>query len=330
MRNFFLKFSGVVVALTLLIATGCEDDDPIGTGDLPPEIRLLPGTGLTNMDAELAPGETFTVEVQVTPGDNPLNEFTFSVDGNVPSGMDLNNYFTGEYTIDGSPETANNPAALITDNVKDGATFRIEITPFGQVDGETSTYTFEVTDEANETASTSLNITVIDPTTPIDTTMMGLFYNVAGQENGSFDLDNGVNVTSVDTNPDADAAEIRDIGIDCEIDPDDAENWRQQIHSINGTELRQVDETAVGENFTFGNVDNKEAIVGAFESGIVLDDGVRTRFDCSEISVTDVSEPVVKGDMFVALRDGRYYLFIIDDVIPAADNSDRYEISVKY
>ena len=38
MTKFFLRFSGLAFALTLLIATGCNEDDPIIDIPLGPEI----------------------------------------------------------------------------------------------------------------------------------------------------------------------------------------------------------------------------------------------------------------------------------------------------
>ena len=218
MRNFLLKLSGVAIALTLLIATGCEEDDPMTTNPLGPELSFSSGVGLTSMDAELAPGETFAVELQAFPGDNPLQSFTFLVDGVEPDAGTITNYYN-ELVINGTSEVANNPLSL-TGDLKDGSTIAIEITPFDQMDGDISTYSFEIEDEVGETASVSLDITVIDPTTPIDSTLTGIFYNVAGSGNGSLDLDNGQNVTSEDTEPGVENGEIRDIGIDCTIAPD--------------------------------------------------------------------------------------------------------------
>jgi len=93
MQKLFLKFSGVAVLLTLLIATGCEEDtvDPIN--QLPPAVSLVDGVGFTSTDATLAPGETFTVNVEILTGDNPLETFTFLVDGTAINNTNIANYY---------------------------------------------------------------------------------------------------------------------------------------------------------------------------------------------------------------------------------------------
>jgi len=326
MQKLFLKFSGVAILLTLLIATGCEEDtvDPIN--QLPPAVSLVDGVGFTSTDATLAPGETFTVSVEILTGDNPIESFTFLVDGIAVSNTDIGNYYAnGEFEIDGSVETANNPVILFGD-AKQGASIVIEVVPFGQMDGEVRTYTFEATDEAGNIGTVSLDITVVDPTTPIDATLTGVLFNQAGPTGtGGLDLDNGEGTGSADAE-----AEIRDLGLDCTI-PAPGLNWRRQIGTVNGADMVKVDETQV-ENFTFDNVSVKEEIEAAYTTGTVLSDG--TSVSCSsgnETPVTDVTEELVVGDMFVVLANDTHYLIRIDAINETDDsNADNYELSIKY
>jgi len=323
MRNLLLKLSGVAIALTLLIATGCEDDNPIITNPLGPELSFNTGVGLTSMDAELAPGETFAVELQALPGDNPLQSFTFLVDAVEPDAGTITNYYN-EVVINGSSVVANNPLALSGD-FKDGSTIAIEITPFGQMDGDVSTYSFEVTDEVGETAIVSLDITVIDPATPIDTTMTGVLFNQGGpQGTGGLDLDTGEGTGST-----ADAAEIQDEGIDLDIS--EANNWRQQISAANNAEMRAADLDALPENFSFDNVTSKEEIESVFETGDALS-GSDADCNCTDsVSGEAVTDPVTVGEIYAVQRGDRYYLIRIDEVNNVTvDNSDNYVVSIKY
>ncbi len=336
MRNLLLKLSGVAIVFTLLLTTtGCEDDEPIITNPVGPQIDILSGTDLTSMDTELAPGESFTVAVAISTGDEPLNSFSFLVDGQTVSAAQIDNYIT-EYLVDGVAQTTvNNPYLLVGDDVKDGATITLEIVPFEQMDGETRTYSFLVTDEGNETAQESLEITIIDPTTPIDTTMMGIFFNVAGGENGSIDLDSGENVPSQagggTTQAEVESSELRDMGLDCTI-PAPGFNWRRQVSTVNGADMVAVDESQL-ENFTFDNVTSKEQIEAAFNTGIALGEGEVINCATGNVSATreNVTDELSVGDMLAVFRDGRYYLVRIDDITETDNsNADFYEISIKY
>lgn len=323
MRNLLLKLSGVAIALTLLIATGCEDDDPIITNPLGPELSFNSGVGLTSMDAELAPGETFAVELQALPGDNPLQSFTFLVDGVEPDAGTIGNYYS-ELVINGATEVANNPLSL-TGDLKDGSTIAIEITPFEQMDGDVSTYSFEVADEVGETAIVSLDITVIDPATPLDMTLTGVLFNQGGpQGTGGLDLDTGDGTGSSDAD-----AEIQDEGID--LDELAADNWRQQISAANDAEMRAADLDALPENFSFDNVASKEEVQSVFDTGAALT-GSDAACNCTDdTSGEDVTEPLSGGEVFAVRRGDMYYLIRIDDVnVTTGDNDDSYELSIKY
>ena len=323
MRNFLLKLSGVAIALTLLIATGCEEDDPIITDPLGPELSFSSGVGLTSMDAELASGETFAVELQAFPGDNPLQSFTFLVDGVEPDAGTITNYYN-ELVINGTSQVANNPL-LLNGDLKDGSTIAIEITPFDQMDKDLSTYSFEVADEVGETALVSLDITVIDPATPLEMTLEGILLNQAGpQGTGGLDLDNGDSTGST-----ADAAEIQDEGIDLDIS--EANNWRRQISAANDAAMRAADLNALPENFSFDDVTSKEEVQAVFDTGAALS-GSDADCNCTDnTSGEDVTETLSGGEVFAVKRGDTYYLIRIDKVNNVTDdNSDSYEVSVKY
>ncbi len=264
------------------------------------------------------------VSIDLKPGSTPLETFTFLVDGVVVGNADIINYY-GEYAINGSTETANNPVTFFG-AAKDGAVMDISITPFDIADGSFATFSFQIEDEAGEVSVTSIDVSVVDPTTPLDMTLTGVLFNQAGPTGtGGLNLDNGEGTGSADAE-----AEIRDLGLDCTV-PAPGLNWRRQIGTVNGADMVAVDLTQV-ENFTFDNVTNKEQIIGAYDTGIALSDGVSVNCATSnETAVTDVSDELTVGDLFVVLSNGTYYLIRIDAIDETdSNNNDSYELSIKY
>ncbi|MCB9040203.1 MAG: hypothetical protein H6557_26565 [Lewinellaceae bacterium] len=320
MTKFFLKFSGLAFVLALLIATGCNEDTPIVDNPLGPEISLSGG------DLELLEGEPFTVSVTVAPGDNPLNSLRLLVGGAAVPAANIADYVT-KITAGTEDISQQNPL-LIAASRENGATYVYEMVPFGQLEGETVTYTFEVTDKVQEKASASFDITIVAPPgTALDMELSGVLFNQAGPAGtGGLDLDNGAGTGSANT-----AAEIRDLGIDCNIDPATGENWRGQIGSVNGTDMKAVDVAAQPEGFSFENVKTKEEIVSAYGTGIALTDGFSTSATCVQTAVTDVSDPVAVGDLFVVKKGDVYYMFQVDEVNRVGgSNGDNYVLSIKY
>jgi hypothetical protein len=323
MTKLLLKLSGLVLALTFLISTGCnpEDDTPIIT--LGPDLFFVADPGFLTTDAELNVGETFKVKLRAERGDNDLRTLSFTFDGINPQGAALENYIKA-ISAGGSSLTPNNPQ-LIVGAATGGTTFELEIFPFNQVLNETVTYAFTLEDNTGRRATASLDITISG--TPLQRTLEGVLFNQAGpMGTGGLDLDEGAGVGSADPN-----AEIRDLGINCTIDPDLQENWRRQIGSVNGTNMVKVNVAAQAEGFTFDKVETREVILAAYDTGITLADGFSTNAQCVQTPVTDVSDPVVVGDMFAIRKGDRYYIIRIDEVNPSAgNNQDNYRISIKY
>lgn len=322
MKNLLLKLSGLLLALTFMISTGCEteDDTPILLG---PDIFFVADPGFLSADAELALGETFKVKVRADRGDSDLKTLTFTFDGVDPKGAELDNYIKA-ISSGGSSITVNNPL-LILGTATAGATWEIEIVPFGQLLNETVSYTFVVEDQAGKKASATLDITITG--TPLQKSISGVLFNQAGPAGtGGLDLDDGVGTGSADP-----SAEIRDLGIDCTINPANAENWRRQVGSVNGTNMVKVVPSAQAEGFTFDKVETREVILAAYETGTTLADGVSTSSTCAETPVTDVSAPVVVGDLFAIKKADIYYIIRIDEVnAVSGSNGDNYKISIKY
>ncbi len=322
MKNLLLKLSGLLLALTFMISTGCEteDDTPILLG---PDIFFVVDPGFLSADAELALGETFKVKVRADRGDSDLKTLTFTFDGVDPKGAELDNYIKA-ISAGGSSITVNNPL-LILGTATAGATWEIEIVPFGQLLNETVSYTFVVEDQAGKKASATLDITITG--TPLQKSISGVLFNQAGPAGtGGLDLDDGVGTGSADP-----SAEIRDLGINCTINPANAENWRRQVGSVNGTNMVKVVPSAQAEGFTFDKVETREVILAAYETGTTLADGVSTSPTCAETPVTDVSAPVVVGDLFAIKKADIYYIIRIDEVnAVSGSNGDNYKISIKY
>ncbi|MCB0586066.1 MAG: hypothetical protein KDD06_12165 [Phaeodactylibacter sp.] len=333
MTKFFLKFSGLAVLLTFLIATGCQEDNPIIENPLGPEIALNAEAGFVSGDVELLENEAFSVKITVTPGDNPLSSLTLLKDGASIPAASISDYVT-KITSNSEDILQQNPLGVDATR-ENGATYIYDMTPFGQLEGETSTYTFQVTDKVQEKASVSFDVTIVAPPgTPLDTILTGILLNQAGPAGtGGLDLDTGTGTGSANA-----AAEIRDLGIDCTINQETNENWRAQIGSVNGTDMVKVDVSAQSEDFSFEKVDTKEAIIAAYDSGITLADGVSTAPSCAQTPVTDVSDKVVAGDLFVVKKGDVYYLIQVEEVNyvhgfaanPGINNDDNYVMSIKY
>ncbi|GJM31110.1 MAG: hypothetical protein DHS20C18_01110 [Saprospiraceae bacterium] len=300
MQKLFLQFAGLAVFFTLILASGCTDDPVTPDNPLNPIISFANEAGFLSADAELQAGETFFVKVNVSKGDNPLQSMTINENGAKLA--------AARFTIDNGAITSNNPF-LITGTSKDGAIFEFSITP-STVVGDISTYSFLVTDEAGETDEISLDITIAAPlTTPLDVTYTAVIVNNASGpagSNGGLDLDTGVNVPSASAE-----AELRDMGIDINLPV--SQNWLQQIQPRNGATLRLPDVDAI-ENFSFENVDSREAILGAYETA---DDVTQT-------------EKLAEGDVFIIERDDDFFLIQVFKItVTTGDNLDKYELNVK-
>lgn len=316
MQKFLMKFAFFASVLSLVFATSCTDEpaeDETPVNPLPPIIRFVDEAGFLSADSEVSAGETFKVKVSADIGDSPLNAITVNLDGAALS--------TDNFEVVGI-DPLNNPF-LVTGDDKNGATFEISITASADFD-KVETYEFTVQDEDQLTDAVSLTITTTGE--PISTTITGVLFNQAGPAGtGGLDLDTGNGTGSSDTD-----AEIRDLGVDCTIDQNTTENWRAQIGTINDADMVKVDVSQV-EGFTFDSANTKDIITAAYNSGIALVDGISTSATCVETAVTDVSDVVVAGDLFVVFANGTYYLIQVDAVNTVfGSNDDNYELSIKF
>ncbi len=300
MQKLFLQFAGLAVFFTFILASGCEDDPTTPVDPLDPIVSFVSEAGFLSTDADLQAGETFFVKIDLTTGDNPLQSVTINENGAKLS--------TDRFVINNGAITSNNPF-LVTGADKDGVIYELAITP-SLVVGDVSTYSFLVTDEAGETDEASLIITIAaPPTTPLDVTYSAVVVNNAdgpSGSNGGLDLDTGVNVPSASAD-----AELRDMGIDINLPV--SQNWLQQIEPRNGATLRIPDTDAI-ENFSFENVDSREAILGAYETA-------------NDVSETDM---LAEGDVFIIERDEDFFLIEVAKIVVTTNNNlDYYELNVK-
>lgn len=297
MQKFFYQFAGMALLLGLFITTSCGDpvEPPVVLG---PEAEFVSEVGFLNSDAELQAGEVFNVKVNFLIGDNQLKSVSILEDG---SGL-----ATDKFTIDNGALISNNPF-LILGADKDGKTYEFGITAHDVI-GDITTYTFEVTDDADKTAEVSITITIIAPlTTPLNTSYTAVIINNAdGPSMGGYDLDAGVNTASSSTD-----ADFRDKGIDLALPVD--QNWIQKIEPVNGATLRMPDFSSI-DGFTFDSADNKEALEEAWALG-------------TDFTETD---KLAIGDMFMIQNGTDIYLIKVTDInVTTTDNTDTYTLDVK-
>ena len=329
MKKFqYLLFAFVAVSVSLVMTSCGEDETPIVND--PPSMAFLSTDPTavngdyqtTSFETDLV-GQTIYVGLDAAKGTGALQSLQVNQDGEKVATDRL----SFRDLSDGSEISANNSLLILGTNV-DG--FQIEVGIVLQDDFSTSTYEFTLTDENGEVSTLSMDITTFDPGTPIEMTLEGILLNQAGPAGtGGLDLDNGDGTGSQDA-----AAEIRDLGIDCTIDPNNGENWRTLFGTVNGAEMVRVDMTAM-EGLTFDGVAVKETIAEAFTTGITLDDGTSFAPDCTETTVTDVSGSVAEGDLFVVSANGLFYMLRVDEINFVHNtindyNDDGYVFSIKY
>ena len=150
-------------------------------------------------------------------------------------------------------------------------------------------------------------------------TLTGVLFNRAGPAGtGGLDLDSGASTGSSDT-----SAELVDNGID--IGASAAQNWLQRISGTNGTILKQLIPNSNGllEDFTFDSVTTDAGIRDIW--------GNATDLMGTNDDLEPWTEEVQAGDMFIALREGKYYMMNVTEVfISPTDNDDFYRMDIKF
>lgn len=166
----------------VVFSTGCGDDTPGGggtTNPLSPTIFLASGVDLVSTDASV-PFSTgsFSVQVDLNDGDNPLNTLTITENGSTIAPDNL--------VFDGGATTSQNPF-LILGADQSGSVYDIMISPVGLVPNETRTYDFTVADSEGLTARTTVNVTFEANAPTIEVTLQNTSGSVS-ISNPSFDF----------------------------------------------------------------------------------------------------------------------------------------------
>lgn len=142
---------GIAFVLSVIVMMSCGEDSD---GDITindPEIEL----DISNTDLSPIPGQVFSVIVQTTKGDNPLQSFSVQANGNI-----LDN---SRMTINGI-STEENPVMVVSQDTG-GFTWKVDIVSHSNP--EIVTYTFTISDTGGSSASSSVEInTIPDVITP--------------------------------------------------------------------------------------------------------------------------------------------------------------------
>jgi hypothetical protein len=295
-----LQFSFKMFTLLLagsLFFTSCGDD----TLDTPTSLNFVSGTGYLTADANVVPGEVFTVNVKATAGDNPLKTLTIKDNNSTIS------VSTDRLTIDGSAANVN-PILLAG---ADKTSFDYVIGIKAHSGNEARNYTFEVADDAGNISTLTLKITVA--ATPV-TTLTGILFNQSGPAGtGGLNLLTGesTGTQAADVN-----SQIRDMGIDSSSTV--TGTWKQKVGSLNGSVLKYIKkgQNGVAENFSFGGVAYKEELASLWEKG--------------SASFT-VSEKVNVGDFIMVFHKNTYFLIEVKEInVTTNNNADNYKFDIKY
>lgn len=321
MKKILSVLAGSLLLLNLFVSTGCEDDPSLPDVKDPPILVIGSASDVTEGGTiTVAPSTDVAVQLIGTAGTEDLETMRFDENG---GDVDLS-----RLSVSGGETMVGSAIALIAAGDAAGFTWDAVFTA-SDVPG---TYDYSVTlaDAGGLTSSTNFTIVVEDPATPLDVNLTGILFNQAGPAGrGAIDLDSG-NTTGIttadpDTGTTPDQAELRDMGIDPTVDPAVEENWRAQVTSVNGTEVRILT-TPSTEFVDFDSVDNKEAIANEWAAADILPNAEDVGG-----TIQDVSDPVLAGDIFlVRTMDSRIYLVRVDAVTESfGDNEDNYTLSIK-
>lgn len=142
----FLKFI-FAIAITSAFFTSCTDDGT-GSGVVGPKVDFVAGTNVITSNATINAGESFTVNLVGTKGDNDMKTITVNEAGS---------RITDLTRITFSHTTGVANPMLLLGNLT--SSFDIKITIKAHTDISTKAYTFVIADEQNNTTTKTINIT---------------------------------------------------------------------------------------------------------------------------------------------------------------------------
>jgi len=284
-----LPFLFLLLSL-LFVACGDDDDDPIIQD---PQLSLFDDADVDG--SVVSPGDTLMVSIEAFAGTGEMNSLTFFENGErLPN-------FAERLFINGTSA----PSNLLVLDTNSRQEFAADIMLIAAEVAGNYDVEMVVADADNNSATVSFSYFVSDVTT-----LEGVLLNQGGPEGtGGLDLDNGVGTGSQDPE-----AEIRDLGIDTNEDPD----WIQRIAPVEEQFVEHKIELAtLSSEFDFDAVATQLQVAEAFD-------------DANTISQSDVVEV---GDMFaVRTADDRNYILLVTDINLTAetgDNTDSYTFTIK-
>ncbi len=292
MKQITQLLSVLFISLTLILSIGCEPDpvEPLG-----PTLNVLTLNGADVTLDTIDTGASFLINISSLKGDAALN--TIEVRENNVT-VDASRIIFDGFQAQSNP----NPVGGV-----DAISWDIEITAASEE--VTSTYTIIVTDANQKTISASVDITTVDPGTPVTERTMILLLNSSGPAGqGGLDLETGASTGSTPAAnfPDTD---LRDMGINNAL-PND-QNWRKQMQSMSSAILK-----VPAAGVVYADVATIEEVTAIFDAGM---------------TVTDQTDVIAVGDVFVVkTKAGNYFLLDTREVNQtAADNKDNYVFAVK-
>ncbi|MCF8244034.1 MAG: hypothetical protein K9J37_03070 [Saprospiraceae bacterium] len=312
MKKILWIFSSALLLSAAIFTTGCGDDTTVD--DLSPIVSI--SAGPTPSTVVEGAGTIVYVTVSATKGTKALQSLSFFEGAtNIP---------LDDITVDGITPASDVHAIL---SPTDAMTFEIGIKV--NAAAGTATYTISVKDEGGLSDEAPFEVIVTAPETPLSMTLVGATINLWNQAGpvgfGGIDLDNGNSTGSSDA-----LAELRDMGIDSLAGSGD--NWRRRIGGVGGTSVRFAGNGSV----EFGNVASKEAIVSIYDNASdLLPASTYTSGNIDVWGNFKVSDTVNEGDAFVVYKSSNntYYLVVVNTITETttlADNTDKYNVSIKY
>ncbi|HRG42283.1 MAG TPA: hypothetical protein PLC27_12815 [Saprospiraceae bacterium] len=146
----FFKFI-FAIAMTSIVLASCGTDDTGGTGSVvAPKVDLVAGTGIITSDATIAIGETFTVNLVGTKGDNAMKSITVNEAGTKISDL-------ARLSFSHTTGSAN-PIVLTSGNT---SAFDIKVTVKAHTDISAKAYSFIIADDQGNTTTKTINITTV-------------------------------------------------------------------------------------------------------------------------------------------------------------------------